>query len=253
MEYDFVGKRCIMICLCLLLTVLFFRMFTLGSASSNAEKWLYSYMDDLSRSEDDPPYMSLHYRLRTLYFSVAPRPAKAIVFVGDSMTDEGDWSRLFPQANTANRGIGGDTTLGLLNRLDTIVDLKPDKVFLMIGTNDLCFNRSIEDTIESYNQVLKVLHEKLPHSAIYIESVLPFNDEIFPSVYLRTNANILQLNDELRQLAQKYGDTYIDLVPAFHDETGRLPKELTSDGLHLNERGYELWRQQLEPFVVKKP
>ena len=82
---------------------------------------------------------------------------------------------------------------------------------------------------------------------------MPFNDEIFPSVYLRTNANILQLNEELRKLAQKYGDTYIDLVPVFQDEAGRLPQELTSDGLHLNERGYELWRQQLEPFVVEKP
>ena len=253
MEYDFAGKRCIMIFLCLLLTGLFFRMFTLGSASSNTEKWLYSYMDDLSHSEDDPPYLSLHYRLRTLYFSFVPRPAKAIVFVGDSMTDEGDWSRLFPKVNTVNRGIGGDTTLGLLNRLDTIVDLNPEKIFLMIGTNDLCFNRSIEETIESYNQILKTLHEKLPHSAIYIESVLPFNDEIFPSVYLRTNPNILQLNDELRKLAEKYGDEYIDLVPVFQDEAGRLPQELTSDGLHLNERGYELWHRQIEPFVMAQP
>ncbi len=232
--------------------VLFFA-FTRGSVSEGGwqkvEKIFYSRLDDLSRSGDTPSYLSLHYRIRKLYFEVDTHEAHPIVFLGDSMTDEGKWHQLFPNMNLVNRGIGGDTTLGVLNRLDQIVTLEPRKIFLMIGTNDLCFNRSVPDTIKNYDLILRILHKDLPNTKIYIESVLHFNDKLFPSVYLRTNENIDILNVGIKNLAEIYHDPYIDMVKVFSDKNGRLPDEETVDGLHLNDKGYLIWRNQIQNLV----
>ena len=178
-----------------------------------------------------------------------PHGSNPLVFLGDSMTDEGDWKKLFPDVNLVNRGIGGDTTLGVLNRIDQVLALAPSKIFLMIGTNDLCYNRSVEDTLKNYDQILNILHKNLPQTKIYIESVLPFNDQIFPSRYLRTNENIEELNRGIKKLAEKYAYPYLDLVPFFMDENGRLPENYTVDGLHLNEKGYTIWKSRIKNFV----
>lgn len=210
---------------------------------------LQSALNNIGRGPDTPPYLTAYYRVRHAYFVVEPIKKNAIMFLGDSMTDEGDWSKLFSNEPTINFGIGGDTTLGLLNRMDQVVAAKPKKIFLMIGTNDLCFNRSIPATMKNYNEILHILKTKLPHTQVYIESVLPFNDTIFPSNYLRTNENIKKLNVQIKALAQKYDYPYINMAPAFTGPDGRLPAAWTVDGLHLNEKGYAVWRDQVAKYV----
>lgn len=222
---------------------------TANGGIRNTSCQLGSRLDDVIRDEDTPPYLSLHYRVRHCYFALPLHRSHPIVFLGDSMTDRGDWSQLYPQVNLVNRGIGGDTTLGLLQRLNQVIQLAPPKIFLMIGTNDLCYNRSIEDALDNYDKILGILHANLPDTKIYVESVLPFNDTLFPSNCLRTNENILRLNQGIRQLAYKFNDPYIDLVPDFQDSNGRLLAEYTVDGLHLNDTGYALWRDRLAPYV----
>lgn len=222
---------------------------TITATAKNDSDKLYVWANDLSRKPDDPPYLSLYYRFRTMYFSVDPHPDRSIVFLGDSITDEGNWSQLFPQASVENRGIGGDTTLGVLNRLDQVIASKPTKIFLMIGTNDLCFGRQIPDIVTNYRHILTRLKTELPGTPVYIESVLPFNDTIFPSRSLRTNSNISKLNNNIKSLAQQYQYQYIDLTTAFTDKDGRLPARYTKDGLHLNESGYILWRNQIKDLV----
>lgn len=218
-------------------------------AHKNEEKF-YLWANDLSRKSEDPPYLSLYHRFRESYFNFAPHSNHPIVFLGDSITDEGDWPTLFPDSPVENRGIGGDTTLGVLNRLDQVIALNPSQIFLMIGTNDLCFNRSLLDTMVNYHKILNRLHTELPDTKIYIQSVLPFNETIFPSRALRTNSNIKQLNIEIKKLAQVYNYPYIDLTPVFSDPKGRLPANYTTDGLHLNDSGYLLWREQIKNLIV---
>ena len=201
------------------------------------------------RQPDDPPYFSLHYRLRTAYFSVSPSPKHSVVFLGDSITYGGDWSDLFPNSSAVNRGIGGDSTKGLLRRLDQVVALKPAQIFLMIGTNDLCYNRSIPKITANYQAILERFRDELPETAVYVQSVLPFNDTLFPENGLRNNDEISELNEEIKKLAQQYHYPFIDLTSAFIDEDGRLQKEYTSDGLHLNKAGYLQWRQQIQQYV----
>jgi lysophospholipase L1-like esterase len=208
------------------------------------------WANDLGRQPDDPNYLTLHYRIRELYFSVEPHPAHAVVFLGDSITYGGDWSKLFPDLPVDNRGIGGDTTTGLLHRLDEVIAQKPAKIFLMIGTNDLCYGRSVPNIIANYRHILERFHSELPDTEIYIQSVLPFNETIFPSNGLRSNSNIRQLNGELRSLAYEFKYPFIDLSSSFTGPDGQLPAQLTSDGLHLSNAGYLIWRTRIKGMVA---
>jgi lysophospholipase L1-like esterase len=241
------------ICLvCFVLGIAFIKSAVAEGGWQKVEGNMYACLDDLSRGADTPNYLSLHYRLRKVYFNIEPHEAEPTVFLGDSMTDEGHWHKLFPELNLVNRGIGGDTTTGVLNRIDQVTMLAPPKLFLMIGTNDLCFNRPIPDIIKNYDKILGVLHQRIPNTKIYIESVLPFNDHIFPSRYLRTNENIKTLNVGIKKLAQTYNDPYIDLTKYFSDKDGCLPAEYTVDGLHLNEKGYAVWRDRIRTFEANE-
>ncbi len=239
-------KKNIIIIFCVLVAAAL-SIITMNGAPKQTAYNINSYLDDLSRGPDTPPYLSLHYRLRYLRFEAEPLTIQQspIVFLGDSMTDNGDWNQLFPKENLVNRGIGGDTTLGIINRLDQVVELNPPKIFLMVGTNDLCYDRSIPDTLTNYDYIIAQLRQDLPRAQIYIESVLPFNDTLFPSRALRTNENILELNEGIQRLAEKYDLPYLDITEPFTDEQGRLPAGLTVDGLHLNETGYKIWRDQI--------
>ena len=244
--------RKIILCILVLTFVLClcsWKQTTLTVMAHKNEIKFYKWVDDVTRNPEDPPYLTFYYRMRTTYFAVDPHQAHPIVFLGDSITDGGEWSKLFPNLPVENRGIGGDTTEGLLNRIDQIIALKPSQVFLMIGTNDLCFDCPIDEAMINYRHILTRLHNELPDTQIYIESVLPFNDTIFPSRSLRTNSNIRKLNIAIKNLAEQYNDPYIDLTPVFTDQDGRLFSKYTSDGLHLNAKGYSVWRDEIKKLV----
>jgi lysophospholipase L1-like esterase len=209
-----------------------------------------AWADNLVRQPDDPPHMSIHYRIRKLYFAVDPSPAHPVVFLGDSITYGGNWGELFPDSPVENRGIGGDSTRGLLRRLDQVIALKPSQIFLMIGTNDLCYNRQIPDIVANYRLILGRLRSELPDTRIYVQSVLPFNDELFPARGLRCNANIAALNVEIRKLTAEQKVPYLDIAPAFTGPDGRLPAKYTVDGLHLSEAAYYVWRDQIKHLVA---
>lgn len=127
---------------------------------------------------------------------------------------------------------------------------KPSKIFLMIGTNDLCYGRSVPNIVANYRQILERLHGELPDTEIYVQSVLPFNETIFPSNGLRTNRNIELLNVGIRRLAYDFRYPFIDLAPSLTGPDGQLPARLTSDGLHLSSAGYLVWREQIKGMVV---
>lgn len=221
----------------------------LAATAQHNSAAITAWADNLMHNPDDPPYLSLHYRLRTIYFEVDPSPAQPVVFLGDSITYGGEWSALFPDSPVENRGIGGDSSSGVLKRLHQITALKPSQVFLMIGTNDLCYGRSIPRIIDNYRRILSQLQNELPRTQVYVQSVLPFNDQLFPSRGLRTNNQIAKLNKEIEKLAGQFGYPYINLVPSFIGNDGRLQAQYTSDGLHLSEAGYLIWRDNIKSLV----
>lgn len=94
----------------------------------NSQNWENSFL--YSNTYKDKSVLFERYLMMNKY-------SKPIVFLGDSITEKIDWKELFSKNNILNRGIGSDTISGLINRTDSIVKLKPSKVFLMIGINDI--------------------------------------------------------------------------------------------------------------------
>ncbi|HDW0335773.1 TPA: hypothetical protein RKY49_004741, partial [Escherichia coli] len=81
-----------------------------------------------------------------------------IIMLGDSITETGRWSDFFPSVSIANYGIAGDTSQGIKNRLEPIINAKPKKVFIMIGTNDLTNHESVQKILDNYRDIIEILN-----------------------------------------------------------------------------------------------
>lgn len=178
-----------------------------------------------------------------------------VVFIGDSITDLyvlDDYYADLPLA-VYNRGIGGDTTEGVLKRLDvSVIDLKPSKVVLMIGTNDVNAKRENEDILYTYRQIVNKLRIELPDTEIYCMSIIPqgkaLEDYTSVDVDLSTE-KILYLNGKIAQIADEKDATYIDLFYYLVDANNYLKEEYSDDALHLNAAGFELWTAIMEQYL----
>ena len=168
-----------------------------------------------------------------------------IVFLGDSLTDWGEWGELLEHSNIVNRGVAGDTVAGLLNRLEPIIRSRPQQLYLMIGINDLIRKKSVSETVQSYRAILEKLQKEAPQTKVFIQSLLPVNSKKYRAV---TKEKLVTFNRQLQDLAFEFSDTYIDLYSAFS------PKNIdqyTVDGLHLNGNGYLLWKDMIKPYLLK--
>ncbi len=144
-----------------------------------------------------------------------------------------------------NRGIGGFVTGELLENIDVcVLDLKPRRIFINIGTNDLSDPEvSIEDMICNYDRILTVIQDNLPGVDINTMAYYPINydaatDEMKPCLLVRTNDRIDRANAQVRELAGKHHARYIDINEPLKDKNGNLKSEYTIEGLHINEQGY---------------
>ena len=196
------------------------------------------------------------YKERIIDFKNDPIGQNKIVFLGNSITEGGgDWNAKFGVKNIVNRGISGDITEGILDRLDEIIYYKPIAVFLLIGINDI-FNADIPDRgkiTPSYvsKNILKIADEitnQSPFTKIFIQTILPINREIyteindgFPEHAVPLPIQINKINSLIKNndLGNKY--TIIDLHSAFANKHGLMDRAYSTDGVHLNDAGYELW------------
>ena len=241
------SKRALIILLTLL--VLFPLTLRILGEPSGPVAYGMMLLDPYVKPVDAPAYYTLHYRLRALYFDLWPDPKDPVVFFGDSISHEGEWDKMFPNVKALNRGISGDTTLGLLNRQSEVIDLKPRTVFLLIGTNDLCFGRPVDQIADNYRRILARFKQELPETKIYVQSVLPINEQMHPPRKYRNNKNIDALNQEIRKVTANYGYQWVEIAPSFRDTTGQLDKKLTRDGLHLSNQGYSVWQGAIAQYV----
>ncbi len=172
-------------------------------------------------------------------------PSGGILFVGDSITEGGIWHELFARPDVWNRGIGGDTTAGVLERMDTLVAIQPKQIFLMIGVNDL--NRGVprEQTLANYEAILTAFDRELPKAEVVVQSVLPVSADWWSA----NNRDIHALNEQIRGFAEDRGLLYLDLHPLFADDQGNLEAGLTNDGIHLLGPAYARWRDRLAPLL----
>ena len=193
---------------------------------------------------------STYYHQRLTLFKSLPQTKDDIIFIGNSITDGGEWSELFNDIHIKNRGISGDISAGIIKRIDKIAKGKPAKVFLLIGVNDLARNISPDSVVKNILLVAAYLKQESPSTKLFVQSILPVND-MFEKFAGHTNKGqqIKQVNEKLNQKADEYQYTFIDLHTSFCNENKKLKKELTNDGLHLTGEGYLLWKHLVFPYV----
>jgi len=189
-------------------------------------------------------FLEGNHERRVSFFDSYPVQAGDIVFLGDSITDGGEWSEIFPDQPTRNRGIGGDITTGVLARLHQVTAGKPAAVFLKIGTNDLTHGpRERRDSYRQYREILQRIQSESPHTVIYVQSLLPRATEY--------REEVERYNQEIQKLAGELQITYIDLYPHFLAEDGSIKDDFSNDELHLNGAGYQLWQRLISAHVLQ--
>ena len=177
-----------------------------------------------------------------------------IIFIGDSIVEYYPLQELL-QTNKVliNRGIRGYKTDLLLDNLDAhLFGPALDKVFILIGTNDIGKEIPQSETLENLEGVIQKISREYPLAQIQLLSVLPVNEgeEYKGTVYLRTNEKIQELNRAYQGLASIYTNVqFIDLYETLLDETGQLDQEFTTDGLHLTIAGYALLSSELDKYL----
>lgn len=202
--------------------------------------------------------ISQGYESRLQWFRFLNTSAKkgGVLFVGDSLTQEFLLEEYFSGSLVYNRGIGGDTTEGLLKRMkESIYDLEPSKMFLLIGTNDLAVNVSKpEKVLENIRKIILATKENCKGTELFVESLYPTGTEGYynlseEAIKNRSNYVIDVINQGLEALCQELEVTYIDINSKLKDKEGRLKPELTRDGLHLKPEGYKIVIESLRQYI----
>lgn len=189
-----------------------------------------------------------------------------IVFTGSSLCELFPINEMLqnvePRIRVYNRGIGGDVTDGLLERMDeSIFDLEPKKVFINIGTNDISrpeYKR--ERLMSQYRKILMQIQARLPETKIYVMSYYPVNRELpgaDPEVVkaqfgARTNAELKEVNAEVEKMAEELNCTYINVFDCLLDEKGNLKAEYTIEGMHMYANGYAVVLEKLMPYLLEE-
>lgn len=186
-----------------------------------------------------------------------------VVFAGSSLMEMFPIGKLLSEHRDPtviyNRGVGGFVSQELLDAIDVcILDLKPARLFLNIGTNDLSDSRApLSRLTENYDKILTAVETRLPRTEIYLMAYYPVNYEaavegLKECLKIRNNEKIAAANAEVKKLAEKHGQKYIDVNANLKDEKGRLRAEYTIEGLHINEDGYRSIYPELMAYV-KEP
>ena len=116
---------------------------------------------------------STYYYQRATLFEQLPVSADDILFVGNSITDGGEWGELFQNPRVKNRGISGDTTWGVYDRLSVLTQGKPAQIFLLIGINNVPQGESADSIAAGVRRIVKKIKDESPRTEILVQSVLP--------------------------------------------------------------------------------
>ncbi|WAL61480.1 GDSL-type esterase/lipase family protein [Thermocoleostomius sinensis] len=161
--------------------------------------------------------------------------ARLTVLLGDSLSLWFPLELMSTDRFWLNQGISGDTTAGILQRLDAFRETRPDTIYVMAGINDLRRGATDAEVTNNLRLIMQRLRRAHPYAKIIIHSILPTRLAALPTT------RIHRLNQAIAAMTQEEGVLFLNLQPVFMDETGILHRDLTTDGLHLNERGYRTW------------
>lgn len=177
---------------------------------------------------------------------------KRIVLMGNSITE--GWSKYDPvflkEHALINRGISGQTTPQMLLRFrQDVIDLKPQKVFILGGINDIAGNtgpstlKMIQDNIQSMAILARDAGIEVFLCSVLPANKLPWRNNMDPS------SKVKELNTWIKQLATGNGFGYVDYYTALVDNSDGLRVQYTTDGVHPNLEGYKVMEKVLLPFI----
>jgi lysophospholipase L1-like esterase len=161
------------------------------------------------------------------------------VILGDSISQWLPNEQLSSDRFYLNQGISGDTTGGVLQRLSALDQVHPNTIYVMVGVNDLKNGKTDQEILANLQKIMQRLRQTHPQAKVIINSVLPTRLVTIPS------DRTIPLNQQISQLAEQEGVSYLALTSAFADSDGTLRREFTTDGLHLSPPGYAVWTSAL--------
>lgn len=178
------------------------------------------------------------------------------VLLGDSITDFFNWYELFYDFSknsgqaVYNRGISGDTTDRLLERLyENVLNIEPKNIVLLIGTNDIGRGLPLSMSVENVSKIIEESKKVCPDINFILQAVYPINRGMRDKFEKRSNKKIDLMNKEFIKLSEKYNCIWVDITDKLKDETENLKKEYTFDGLHLNVNAYKIVAENVIPLL----
>jgi len=184
------------------------------------------------------------YERSVSLYDVLPIQPGDLVMLGDSLVSAAPWHELLPGLPLRTRGVIGDTSAGVLGRLDQVTAGQPAMVMIMAGTFDIHGGVPRRTTVANMTRIVERLQAELPDAEVLLMGVLPRN--------LDYAAGVHRLNQEYAEIAERTGVHFLDLTEGFTGPSGTLDPAITNDGLHLNGQGYLRWRDRLRPWIESR-
>ena len=188
--------------------------------------------------------------------SQLPENKSRIVFMGDSITEE--WGRLSPDffqpTHYINRGIGGQTTPQMLVRFkQDVINLNPAIVFILAGTNDIAGNTGPANQEMITNNIFSMAELSVRFNIkVVLSSILPVDKYPWAENIKEVPETISKINQQLKSFSQKHNIIYLDYYSSMVGENRGLKKEYTTDGVHLNKKGYDVMSDLVHDVLKKE-
>src|SRR4051812_14176711 len=175
-----------------------------------------------------------------------PPPSKPILFVGSSTIRYWNVQEAFPGLPVLNRGFGGSQMDDVLYYFDRVVArYHPSTIVFYSGDNDLAAKKSPAQVVGDVRQFINLVKHRLPGTKLVVISIKPS-----PSRWSLIDP-MRQTNGEIQKLVKDYkGGVFVDLESGILGDDGKPRAELfRTDGLHLNEKGYEILNERVRPYL----
>jgi lysophospholipase L1-like esterase len=191
------------------------------------------------------------YHHRIGHFEALPVQKGAVIFLGDSQTEQAEWHELADVSGmqVLNRGISGDHIQGVRNRIEEILRHEPAYIFLQIGINDLLAGTAPVQAVLALEQLIEVIQRRHPSGRLVVLGLPPVNSRV--RVLSTNNEVITAFNQGLQRVAAQKNVPFLELYAPLSDGHGQLSMAFTEDGIHLNGSGYRVWRWVLDPWLPK--
>lgn len=196
-----------------------------------------------------------HNKVKIEKVEVVKKLDNNYVFLGDSITYMYNLDKYYEGMPVVNSGGDGNQTSDILSDMSNrIYRYNPTKIFILIGTNDIIYNKTEEQIVNNIKKIIENIHKNRPDCKVYVESIYPINDTDNEKISMhmvknRKNSMIRKINDELKLMSSDLDFTYINMYDKLTDEDGNLKLEYTKEGLHMTEEGYEVITKVIKSYI----